>query len=132
MLALLAGIAGGRYLLPAPASDEQTTAAEELDPATVELEPAPAPFRVVTNRDYRVCGDLDERFHIRVRSDGWLLGDQWSRSLDGLTAAVRQAKDHYPWVFVSPDRHATYEILYDVLGAVRDAGVTCVLWDGVQ
>ena len=68
-------------------------------------------------------------------------GGSWATNgpaLDDLTAAVRQAKDHYPWVFVSPDRHATYEILYDVLGAVRDgavrdAGVTCVvLWDGVQ
>ena len=132
-LALLAGIAGGRYLLPSPAFDEQATAADKLEPAAGEIEPAVEPFRVVTNRDYRVCGDLGEQFHLRVRPDGWLLGTEWSRSLKELTAAVRQTKDRNPWVFISSDRHATYEILYDVIGAVRDAGVTCVvLWDGVQ
>lgn len=68
---------------------------------------------------------------IYVRLDGWRnMVYRWdpARGLDDLTAEISDVE--FRWVQLSIARNVTYEIVYDVIEALRDAGVTCVVIEG--
>lgn len=138
-LALLAGIAGGRYLLPVSTSPERAPAGPAprtpQTPQAVELAPADR-FLVVANpyagHPYSECDGGQEQFHLRVRSGGlaspgYYAYGPWGEyvSLDDLLARLSEAEA--PLVILSVDRYVNYEVLFYVTGVLRDAGVKCAV-----
>ena len=129
LLAVLAGIVGGRYLLPvsAAATHERVTVVDEI-----ESESAPFLIDIYFSSGPRVCdGDeWEEQFHLHMgryelRSGfyRYAFRDEY-RSVDDMLSAIRERED--PWVMLWVPRFVTYDMLYDVSGVLRDAGVTCV------